>query len=79
VGAGGLRGGGGGGGGSERAAREKMREIERREKESGCGVKSFISGCQGLTAENKLLFFAAVSVAAENKVIFCGYVSGRRK
>jgi hypothetical protein len=69
-----LRGGARGGGGSERVARVR-RETERRENESGCDFKSFIFGGQGFAAENKPVFSAAVSVAAENNLIFGGQAS----
>jgi hypothetical protein len=51
--------------------RQRKRK-KRRKKDSGGRFKSLIFGGQGLAAENKRLFSAAVSVAAENKVIFGG-------
>jgi hypothetical protein len=65
-----------------RAAVGRVRQRKRkkqRKKDSGGRFKSLIFGGQGLAAENKRLFSAAVSVAAENNLIFGGCVSDRRK
>jgi uncharacterized protein YggL (DUF469 family) len=65
-----------------RAAVSRVRQRKRkkqRKKDSVGRFKSLIFGGQGLAAENKRLFSAVVSVAAENNLIFGGYVSGCRK
>jgi uncharacterized protein YggL (DUF469 family) len=65
-----------------RAAVGRVRQRKRkkqRKKDPVGRFKSLIFGGQGLAAENKRLFSAAVSVIVENNLIFGGCVSDRRK
>jgi hypothetical protein len=72
--------GGPGSGGAGAAGGGRSRETEKKRKKDSVGrFKSLIFCGQGLAAENKRLFSAAVSVAAENNLIFGGCVSDRRK
>ena len=52
----------------------ERKERRKREEADTHGINPLIFGGQGTTAENKKLFSAAVSEAAENKLSFGGQI-----